>query len=389
MPVSGVLTETKARLSGLSDEEAGERLLKDGKNTFEIKKNKSFLKKIFSQLADKMIIILLIAALISFGASFFSGEKDYDWITILAIVAVNSIIGAVQESKAEHAMEALKKMTAPEATVRRNGEIIKIHAEDIVKGDIVIISKGDVAPADIRLISGEFLTADESSLTGESMESEKDPLSMWDENAHISDISNMLWAGCPVISGRGEGVVVSTGIQSRVGAIAHSLSSSEKEKTPLQKKLASVSTVLGNGALIICALIFIFSLFKKLPAAEMFLTSVSLAVAAIPEGLPAIVTVVLSLGMQKMAKRRAVVKSLPAVETLGCAEVICTDKTGTLTKNKMTVIEEAGDLTNIYKISLLCNNFSSPTENALKERAENMGNMDLSKYVRVGEIPFD
>ena len=225
-------------------------------------------------------------------------------------------------------------------------------------------------------------------MTGESIEAEKNADHICKTDEHISDMANMLWSGCPILSGNGKGVAVATGIHSRVGSIAHSLSKAEKEKTPLQKKLASVSTVLGNGALIICALIFIFSLYKKMPAAEMFLTSVSLAVAAIPEGLPAIVTVVLSLGMQRMAKRKAVVKTLPAVETLGCAEIICSDKTGTITKNKMEVMEEWGNVDKIHQISLLCNDFSSPTENALKERAEKHG-YNFSDFERTDTIPFD
>ncbi len=391
MKTESVLEKVEGNVFGLSDDEANRRMELYGKNTFQTSKRKSFFNKIISQLSDKMIIILIISAVVSFGVSYFSGEKDYDWVTILAIVALNSVIGAIQENKAENAMEALKKLTAPEAKVRRNGKVIKIKAEDIVFGDIVIIEKGDVAPADIRLIKGEFIASDESSLTGESIEAQKDAHCVCDNDTHISDMENMLWAGCPVVSGKGEGVAVATGINSRVGSIAHSLSKSEKEKTPLQKKLASVSTVLGNSALLICIIIFIFSLIKKMPAVEMFITSVSLAVAAIPEGLPAIVTVVLSIGMQKMAKRKAVVKSLPAVETLGCAEVICTDKTGTLTKNKMTVTEEWGDTEKIRKISFLCNDFMSPTENALKEYSEKNGfNQEtLSEYKRINEVPFD
>ncbi len=373
---------------GLKEEEAEKRLELYGKNTFDTEKKRGFLKKIISQLSDKMIIILLISALVSFALSYFSEERDYDWVTILVIVGVNSVIGAVQESKAENAMAALKKMTAPEAIVLRNGEKVRIKAENIVPGDIVFIEKGCVAPADIRLLKGDFLSVDESSLTGESVEANKDPFALCKSDTHISDMVNMIWSGCPVISGKGEGVVVATGINSRVGAIAYSLSNTEKEKTPLQKKLSSVSTILGNGALIICGLIFIFSLIKKMPAAEMFMTSVSLAVAAIPEGLPAIVTVVLSMGMQKMAKRKAVVKSLPAVETLGCAEIICSDKTGTITKNKMTVTEEVGDVEKIRKISILCNDFSSPTENALKERAVEYESL-LHSFKRIKEIPFD
>ncbi len=386
-----MLKNLKSSRKGLTVDEAEKRLLTHGKNTFETKKKKSFLGRITSQLSDKMIIILLISAFVSFALSYFSGEKDFDWITILVIVAVNSVIGAAQESKAENAMAALKKMTAPEALVLRNGEKTKIKAENIVPGDIVFIEKGCVVPADIRLIDGEFITVDESSLTGESIEAEKTPFSVFKDETHISDITNMLWSGCSVLSGKGEGVVVSTGINSRVGAIAHSLSNAQKEKTPLQKKLSSVSTILGNGALIICALIFVFAMIKKMPAVEMFMTSVSLAVAAIPEGLPAIVTVVLSIGMQKMAKRKAVVKSLPAVETLGCAEVICSDKTGTITKNKMTVVTEVGDIEKIRKISMLCNDFSSPTENALKDKGESEGFFQekYKDFVRVSEIPFD
>ncbi|MBE6648734.1 MAG: cation-translocating P-type ATPase [Ruminococcaceae bacterium] len=388
IPKKDVLKKAESSDFGLTEEEARERLEKYGKNSFVLKKKKSFLYKIIKQLSDKMIFILLFAAAVSFLASYFSGEKDYDWVTILVIVAVNALIGAVQESKAENAMEALKKMTAPEALVMRDGIEKRINAEEIVFGDVVIIKKGDVAPADIRLIESNYITADESSLTGESVEAEKNADYICKKDDHVSDMANMLWSGCPVLSGTGKGVAVATGIHSRVGSIAHSLSKAEKEKTPLQKKLSSVSTVLGNGALIICALIFVFSLYKKMPAAEMFLTSVSLAVAAIPEGLPAIVTVVLSLGMQRMAKRKAVVKSLPAVETLGCAEIICSDKTGTITKNKMEVMEEWGDVEKIHKISLLCNDFSSPTENALKEKAEKAGCV-FSEYERIETNPFD
>ncbi len=363
--------------------------MENGKNTFETKKRKSFIKKIINQLSDKMIIILLLSALVSFLLSYFSGEKDYDWVTILIIVGINSIIGAAQERKAENAMDALKKITAPEAFVLRDGERVKIKSENVVVGDVVFIEKGAVSPADIRLLNGEFITSDESSLTGESTEAVKNPDFICGENEHISDMANMIWSGCPILSGKGLGIVTATGINSRVGMVAHSLSKSEKEKTPLQKKLSSVSTVLGNGALIICVLIFVFSVIKKMPVMEMFMTSVSLAVAAIPEGLPAIVTVVLSLGMQKMAKKKAVVKSLPAVETLGCAEVICTDKTGTITKNKMTVTEEYGDMEKMRKIYLLCNDFSSPTENALREKALSVGVDSLDGYERVREIPFD
>lgn len=391
MDTKEVLKVLESSKKGLSEEEAEKRLAKYGKNAFETKKKEGFFTKIIKQLSDKMIIILLISALVSFALSYFSGEKDYDWITILVIVAVNSIIGAVQETKAENAMEALKKMTASTALVLRNGEKKKIKAEEVVLGDVVFVEKGAVAPADIRLIEGDFISTDESSLTGESIEANKNPYLICKSNTHISDMVNMVWSGCPILSGKGIGVVTATGINSRVGAIAHSLSNMEKEKTPLQKKLSSVSTVLGNGALIICALIFAFSLIKKMPVVEMFMTSVSLAVAAIPEGLPAIVTVVLSMGMQKMAKRKAVVKSLPAVETLGCAEVICSDKTGTITKNKMTVTEEIGDIENIRKISILCNDFSSPTENALKVKAESVGLSvnNFSDYKRIKEIPFD
>lgn len=391
MSAKDALRALESSPSGLKTEEAEKRLAKYGKNTFETQKRRSFFSKVMSQLSDKMIIILLISALVSFVLSFFSGEKDYDWITILVIVAVNSIIGAAQESKAETAMEALKKMTAPEALVLRNGEKIRLKAENIVVGDIVFIEKGCVAPADIRLLSGDFISADESSLTGESVEANKNPNVICKDDTHISDMTNMIWSGCPILSGKGEGVVVATGINSRVGKIADSLSNAKKEKTPLQKKLASVTTVLGNGALIICALIFVFSLMKKMPVAEMFMTSVSLAVAAIPEGLPAIVTVVLSIGMQKMAKKRAVVKSLPAVETLGCAEIICSDKTGTITKNKMTVTEEMGDIDKIRMISMLCSDFASPTENALKEKAEEnrIFISRFSNYKRIKEIPFN
>ena len=391
MDAQAVLEELSSKREGLSQDEAEKRIDIYGKNTFEKGKKKSFFGKIINQLSDMMIIILLISAFVSYALSYISGEKDYDWITILAIVVVNSFIGALQESKAESAMEALKKITAPEATVKRNGIIKTIKSENVAVGDIVIIEKGCVSPGDIRLIQGEYITVDESSLTGESIEVHKkcEAISSASE-VEFHDAENILWSGCPILSGKGEGIVIATGTRTKVGSIAKELVNTKKEKTPLQKKLSSVSKTLGNVALIICAFIFVLSLARKMPASEMFLTSVSLAVAAIPEGLPAIVTVVLSMGMQKMAKRKAVVKSLPSVETLGCAEIICSDKTGTLTKNKMTVTEVHGDVEKICKISVLCNDLSSPTENALMKYSEENGyNSEIEGYERVNEIPFD
>lgn len=372
---------------GLSAEEAEKRLEKDGKNTLTAGKRASFLKKFFISLCDRMTVILLLAAVVSFITSLIGGESTADTFIILAIVVLNSVIGVIQESKAEKALDALKKMTSPHATVIRDGKEVDIATEDIVKGDIIVLKKGCYVAADGYLFEAASLTADESALTGESIPVEKNTFPSA-ENAHISEIKNVVRAGTVICGGSGKAVAIATGMDSYMGHIAGMLSKDKTEKTPLQQRLAKTGSMLGNCALVICAVIFIISIIRGLPAKEMFLTSVSLAVAAIPEGLPAIVTIILSMGVKQMAEKKAVVKKLPAVETLGTAAVICSDKTGTITQNKMTVTDFYGDREKSALCALLCNNCDSATENALFYWAKDFCG-DIKKYVRVKEIPFD
>ena len=287
-----------------------------------------------------MIITLIIAAIISAVVSKLNGEADYiDSIIIVAIVIFNAIMGLVQEQKAEKSLEALKKMTAPNAKVRRNGRVQEIDATLVVPGDIVILEAGNYVPADCRLINSYNLKIEESALTGETIPSLKDSSKILKENTAMGDLCNMVFATTIVVNGHGEAIVVETGMNTRVGKIAGMIIEDESPETPIQKKLAEVGKILAIACIIICVLIFVIGIFKKIPIIEMFMTSVGLAVAAIPEGLPAIVTIMLSIGVTKMAKKNSIIRKLPAVETLGSSSVICSDKTGTLTQNKMTVTE--------------------------------------------------
>ncbi len=377
---------------GLSSADASRRLREKGKNLLEHKKKKSIITRFLLAMTDKMTVILLIAAAVSFIASHISEEKNADPLIILMIVVLNAVIGVFQESKAEKALEALRSLSSPEATVIRDKKQIKIKSEDIVAGDCILLEKGCFVPADIRLTEANELIIDESALTGESLGVSKQADCLFPDSTHITDIHNMAWSGTAIVAGRGRGIAVETGMNTYVGSIAKMLDGGSVSKTPLQKRLSKVSGALGNAALIICAFIFIISIIKGLPSSEMFLTSVSLSVAAIPEGLPAIVTIVLSIGVQMMARRKAVVKRLPAVETLGCASVICSDKTGTLTQNKMTVTEVFGDGRRLSLPFILCNNFSSPTENALLDYAKKYisdTESIINKYERISEVPFD
>ncbi len=386
-----MLSELKSDRKGLSKAEAEKRLAKNGRNVFSNQKKVPLIKRFLAQLSDKMIIILLAASAVSFAVSAVTGESSVDSLIILLIVLFNAVIGVIQESKAEKAIEALRNLSMPESTVLRDGEKIKVRSEEIVAGDIVYLEKGDFVPADGRLISAEGLVTDESVLTGEAEGAEKKSDAIIDENAHIAEMKNMVFGSTAVIGGHGSFVVTATGKESEVGRIAGLITETKTEKTPLQKRLAKTGSMLGNIALLICGAIFVYALIKRMPPIDMFMTSVSLAVAAIPEGLPAIVTIVLSIGVQRLAKRRAVVKRLPAVETLGCANVICSDKTGTLTMNKMTVTETFGDTEKLKLFSVLCNNGSSPTENALLEYAASLGVNSLhteEEYPRVAEVPF-
>lgn len=356
------------------------------------------------QFNDFMVIILLIAAIISFVISYINHENDFiDPIIIFFIITINALIGFIQENKAEKSIDALKKITRPTSNVIRNSSIQNIPADEIVPGDIILIETGNYIPADARLISSINLKIDEAMLTGESIPIEKNADLILNPDTLLADRINMIYCGSFATSGRGKAIVTSIGMNTQVGKIADMIMTNDDSETPLQKRLDHTGKILGLGALSICTLIFIMGLFKKIPPFEMFMTSVSLAVAAIPEGLPAIVTIVLAIGVRRMAKQNAIVKKLPAVETLGCANVICSDKTGTLTQNKMHVVEiknYLSDKSKLLEYACLCNNtilknsetIGDATESALVNAALDSGinKNDLDKkYPRVNEIPFD
>lgn len=391
-------------INGLNNTQVVENQNRYGKNIISEQKKISKLKKFLMQFNDFMVIILLIAAIISFVISYINHENDFiDPIIIFFIITINAIIGFIQENKAEKSIDALKKITRPTSNVIRNSSIQNIPADEIVPGDIILIETGNYIPADARLISSINLKIDEAMLTGESIPIEKNADLILNPDTLLADRINMIYCGSFATSGRGKAIVTSTGMNTQVGKIADMIMTNDDSETPLQKRLDHTGKILGLGALSICALIFIMGLFKKIPPFEMFMTSVSLAVAAIPEGLPAIVTIVLAIGVRRMAKQNAIVKKLPAVETLGCANVICSDKTGTLTQNKMHVVEiknYLSDKSKLLEYACLCNNtilknsetIGDATESALVNAALDSGinKNDLDKkYPRVNEIPFD
>lgn len=416
--------------SGLSSEEAAKRLEKFGKNELEQGKKKSLISKFADQFKDPMILILIGASIVSA----FTGAID-DTLIILAIVIVNSVLSVYQEGKAEAAIEALQKMSAPHAKIIRDGRTKEISAPEVVPGDIVILETGSIVPADLRILTSSNLQIDESSLTGESVPVEKNADVTYDGEMEIGDRENIAHSSTIVTYGRGTGLVISTGEETEIGKIATSLLAYEDEETPLQKKLAGLSKLLGALVLGVCAIVFVVGLLYKMEPLETLMTSISLAVAAIPEGLPAIVTIVLSLGMGRMAEKNAIVKKLLAVETLGTTTVICSDKTGTLTQNEMTVTKayvndtvvdvtgtgyepigeffvsenkiepsEISGLDILMGISTLVNDadlkengdhydmIGDPTEGALLSFSEKAGiNQEdyNEKYPRLDEIPFD
>ena len=333
------LLRLKTAKEGLTERQAKERLKQYGENKLEQGRKKSLLRRFFLQFNDFMIWILLASAGVSFFTSFLRGDTDYvDSVIILAIVILNAVTGVVQESRAEKAVEALRQMASPKATVLREGRHREIPAAQLVPGDIVELSMGDLAPADLRLLEVHRLMAEESSLTGESHTVEKCADKIFPENTPLGDRKNMLFMGSSVAEGRGTGVVTSTGMHTQMGSIARMIRTEEAPETPLQQRLAKVGKLLGIAALGICLLIFLLGILQSVPPLSMLLVSISLAVAAIPEGLPAVVTIVLAMGVRRIARKRAIVRRLPSVETLGSASVICSDKTGTLTKNRMTVV---------------------------------------------------
>lgn len=362
-----------------------------GKNCINIAKKKSILSRFLAQFSDFMILVLLAAAAISFWVSYVSGDGDFvDPIIILVIVVLNAVIGVIEESRADNALEALKQMSAPTAKIRRDGREITIDAQDVKIGDTLLLKAGDRVSADARIIKSAGMEADESALTGEAMPILKDGDCVLDELTPLAERKNMVFASTNIIVGKGEAIVTAIGMETETGKIAAMLGTENEEPTPLQKKLAEIGKTLSIGALIICAFIFVLGLIKRIPPFSMFLTSVSLAVAAIPEGLPAIVTIVLAMGVQKMAKKKAIVKHLSAVEVLGGATVICADKTGTLTQNKMSVTKVlADDERQLFELAVLCcDDGENPTEKAILEKAKEMG---INKHTieRHCEMPFD
>ena len=342
----GILSALKVEATkGLNTEEVQKRLVEHGENRLKEKKKKSNLVRFLEQFKDAMIIILLVAAAVSFVIAITEGIKHGTWgelfepILILLIVVLNAVMGVAQESKAEKALDALKNMSAPHARVIRDGVEKIINADGLVPGDIILLEAGDFVPADARLIKSTSLKSEESALTGESVPSEKDALAVVKENAPIGDRTNMVFSGCSITYGTAVAVVTATGMNTEMGKIANLLSGEAETQTPLQKKLAKLGKYLGFLALGACAVIFAVGLIAKMPVLDIFMTSVSLAVSAIPEGLPAIVTIVLAIGVQRMVKKNAIIRRLPAVETLGSASIICSDKTGTLTMNRMTLVK--------------------------------------------------
>lgn len=397
---------------GLSEAEAAKRLQKNGANRLRETGKKSLFRRFLGQFRDFMVIILLIAAAISFATAFLEENGDLaDPIIILGIVILNAVIGTVQESKAEKAIESLQKLTSPVSRIRRSGTVCPIPSENVVCGDILWLEEGDCIPADARLIQSTGLKTEESALTGESVPVEKDARLIFSENEPVGEQRNMVFAGTNVAAGHGWAVITETGMHTQMGRIAALLNDGEAPQTPLQERLAHTGKMLGLVAMSICALIFVLGLLQQSDPLDMFMLAVSLAVAAIPEGLPAVVTIVLALGVRRMAAKRAVIRRLPAVETLGCATVICSDKTGTLTQNKMTVthvadafdeVDAASEMGRaILRGASLCNNArwtpkngaeGDPTEKALLIAAETAGEHRSAmerNYPRMGELPFD
>lgn len=392
---------------GLSPGECQRRRGQYGKNQLEAAKGKSLPLRFLSQFQDLMVLILLAAAAVSFAVSWVRGDGEYvDSLIILAIVVVNAVIGTVQELRADKAIEALKKLSSPHAQVIRDGKRQRVESWELVPGDIVVLQAGDLVPADLRLLRCVELKAEESALTGESVPTEKDAETVCPKNAPLGERRNMVFASTGVASGAGVGVVTATGMDTAMGKIARMLEHEKAPQTPLQQKLKQTGKVLGVGVVAICAVIFLLGLLQRMPPLEMFMIAISLGVAAIPEGLTAVVTIVLAMGIKRMAQKRAIVRHLPAVETLGSTQVICSDKTGTLTQNKMTVVafsgphgeERISSSTAQFALELatLCNNSQAvggtltgdPTETAFLRACERSKEDLEREFPRVGEIPF-
>ena len=393
---------------GLSENQVKRRIEEFGKNKLAEKKKESIIIRFVKQFNDFMIIILIIASIISAGISYWQGTNDYmDSIIIVLIVALNAIMGVIQEEKAEKSIESLKKLTPEMAKVIRDGETYEVNAVDLVPGDIVLLENGKFVPADGRIIESYDLKIEESSLTGETEPILKQTYIITKNNIHLGDIKNMAFMSTIVSGGHGKAIVTETGMNTKIGKIANMMIKDEAPETPIQKKLSEVGKILGVVCLVICTLIFIIGVIKKIEPIEMFMTSVGLAVAAIPEGLPAIVTIMLSIGVTRMAKKNSIIRKLPAVETLGSSSVICSDKTGTLTQNKMTVVDiysSFEDKKFLLKLGTMCTDcliqekngkkivIGEPTEASIVNKAleENINKEDLYKKMpRIAEIQFD
>ncbi len=383
LDVKAVERKMKTNLSyGLNSKEVEIRKQKYGLNQLEEKKKESIIIRFLKQFQDFMIIILIIASIVSAVISKIQGTNDYfDSIIIIAIVVFNAIMGLIQEAKAEKSIEALKKMSAPTCKVKRDGKILVIKSEEVLPGDIVILEAGNYVPADGRLIETSNLKVEESSLTGETVPVLKDANVILQDKTVLGDMVNMVFATTIVANGHGEMLVTETGMNTKVGKIAKMILTNEDKETPIQKKLGQVGKTLGIACLVICFLIFVIGLMKKIEPIEMFMTSVGLAVAAIPEGLPAIVTIMLSIGVTKMAKKNSIIRKLPAVETLGSSSVICSDKTGTLTQNKMQVTKIVGIGDKITNSEITNNksiNIGRTNEENINEK---ITNNDFNKWI--------
>lgn len=413
-PASEVLTKEESRKNGLNSSEADERLRKFGKNKLIEQKKRSTILRFLDQIKDPMILVLLAAALLSFATAIYQKESPADVFIILFVVILNSVLGVIQENKAEEAIDALKKMTAATSKVKRDGKIINIKSEDLVRGDIIILEAGDAVPADGRIIECASLKIEESALTGESVpvtkEEEMLEIPEGEKGISLGDRKNMIYMGSTVVYGRGKAVITGTGMDTEMGKIADAISQAKEELTPLQKKLAQLSKILTIAIGAICVLVFALGIIEAKSVnidvmIDTFMLAISLAVAAIPEGLVAVVTIVLSIGVTKMSKRNAVIRKITAVETLGCAQVICSDKTGTLTQNKMTVVDYSSPYEKLLATGMALASdaeevnagneveiIGEPTEAALVKYASEKGIKKaeiIKDYPRIGEAPFD
>lgn len=408
---SEVLCSLSASENGLSAADAEARLAKNGKNKLREEKGEGLLHRFFRQLAEPMTIILIVAALIAGVMAVYENHFPTDVIIIMAVVLINAVLGVVQESKAEKSIAALQEMAAATSKVIRDGKLITVHSEDLVVGDVIVLEAGDAVPADARLLEAASMKIEEAALTGESVPVTKTSETLSGENISLGDRKNMVFSGSTVVYGRGRAVVTQTGMDTEMGKIADALTQAKDGKTPLQMKLSELSGVLTKLVIGICVVIFAINIIRAFASGngagldtvlDTFMIAVSLAVAAIPEGLATVVTIVLSIGVTNMSKRNAIIRKLTAVETLGCTQIICSDKTGTLTQNKMTVVEHFGDDEKLLATSMslasdaeldvdIKSAVGEPTECALVNYAYKLGldkNEQSGEFPRVGEAPF-